>query len=268
MHHSVAVEVAGDFSYVVFHHPYPINAEYRLSARATQAFEACPKIIKANCTISSTMWEEYYSALSQLPDRLMKPVPFIMEALPVFRRIKASRILDLGCGAGRNSIYLAKCGFDVVGVDISRSALRKAKSRFEAEGVENIAIVCASMTHLPFINHSYDVVISVSVIHHAVKEAVGKTIGEIHRVLKDNGLFLANLLSVKDYRYGSGLKIEDGTFRVFEYFEDKQFEEVHHFFSQEEIQNLLARFKRISVEPIESGGGERSHKYWKIVAEK
>jgi len=198
----------------------------------------------------------------------MKPVPFIVEALPVFRRIEASRILDLGCGAGRNSIYLARWEFDVVGVDVSRSALRKAKSRSEAEGVENVAMVRASMTHLPFIDHSYDVVISVSVIHHAVKEAIGKTIGEIHRVLKDNGLFLANLLSIKDYRYGSGLKIEDGTFRVLEYFEDKQFEEVHHFFSQEEIQILLSSFKTISVEPIQSGREERPHIYWKVIAEK
>jgi ubiquinone/menaquinone biosynthesis C-methylase UbiE len=214
------------------------------------------------------MWEEYYSALRQLPERLMKPVPFIAEALPVFRKMEARRILDLGCGVGRNSIYLAKQGFDVVGIDVSRSALRKAKSRFETEGIENVSIVCASMTHLPFIDHTYDVVISVSVIHHAVKETIGKTMGEIHRVLKDNGLFLANLLSVEDYRYGSGLKIEDGTFRVSEDFEEKQFEEVHHFFSRKEVQILLSRFKTISVEPIQSGGEKRPHKYWKVIAEK
>ncbi|MBO3755138.1 MAG: class I SAM-dependent methyltransferase [Candidatus Brockarchaeota archaeon] len=146
------------------------------------------------------MWEEYYSALRQLPERLVKPVPFVVESVPLFRKIGARRILDLGCGVGRNSIYLTKQRFDVIGIDISRSALMRAKSWFETEGIENVAVICASMAHLPFIDQAYDVVISVSVIHHAVKETIRKTIGEIHRVLEDGGLFLANLLSVEDYR--------------------------------------------------------------------
>lgn len=68
------------------------------------------------------MWEEYYSVLRQLPDWLRKPVPFIIEALPLFRKCEAHQLLDLGCGMGRNTIYLAKQGFDVVGIDVSKSA--------------------------------------------------------------------------------------------------------------------------------------------------
>lgn len=214
------------------------------------------------------MWEEYYSVLRQLPDWLRKPAPFIVEALPLFRRCGAHYFLDLGCGVGRNVIYLGKQGFDVVGVDVSKSALRKAKSWSETEGISNVTVVCASMTHLPFVSRAFDALVSVSVIHHAVKKDVEKVIEEIHEVLKDNGLFLANLLSIDDYRYGSGLKIEEGTFQVLEDFEEKQFEEVHHFFSQKEIQTLLADFKRISIVPIQGGEEGCPHKYWKVIAEK
>ena len=218
--------------------------------------------------MSLMMWEEYYSVLRHLPDWLRKPVPFIVEALFLFRKCGAHQFLDLGCGVGRNTIYLAKQGFSVIGIDISKNALKKAKSWSEIEGITNVTVLCASMTHLPFISRAFDAIISVSVIHHAVKKAIEKAIEEVHEVLKDNGLFLANLLSMEDYRYGSGLKIEEGTFQVLEDFEEKQFEEIHHFFSQKEIQTLLADFKRIGIVPIQSGKEERLHKYWKVIAEK
>ena len=167
---------------------------------------------------------------------------------------------------GRNSVYLAKEGFDVVGIDISRSALKKAKKWSKIEGMQNVTVLCASMTNLPFNSRTFHSVISVSVIHHALKEDIEKAIKEIQMVLKDKGLFLANILSVEDYRYGLGEKIEDGTFLVLEDFEERQFEEIHHFFTKKEILTLLAEFKRISIEPIQSGKEKRPHKYWKVVA--
>ena len=39
------------------------------------------------------------------------------------------RTLEIGCGTGTNALYLAKAGFDVVAVDLSDTAIEKAKSR-------------------------------------------------------------------------------------------------------------------------------------------
>ena len=214
------------------------------------------------------MWEEYYSVLRQLPDWLKKPVPFVVDSSSLFREYEAQIFLDLGCGMGRNSIYLGKEGFDVIGVDVSRSALKKTKAWAKIEGVPSMAVLRCSMTNLPFVRQTFHVVISVSVIHHAVKEEIKKAMEEIHKALKDNGLFLANLLSIGDYRYGSGLKIEDGTFQISEDFEAKQFKEVHHFFSQKEIQTLLGDFKWTSIVSIQSGKQDQPYEYWKVIAEK
>lgn len=49
--------------------------------------------------------------------------------------IRSGRVIDLGCGEGRDSIYLASRGFDVLGVDVSPAALRKARVRADAENV-------------------------------------------------------------------------------------------------------------------------------------
>lgn len=219
-------------------------------------------------TKKSQVWEEYYSALCELPRRLKKPVPFVVKALPIFKDYGVKAVLDLGCGVGRHCIYLAKMGFNVIGVDISRSALKMAKAWSRMERIGNITVLRAAMTNLPFVSRCFQAVVSISVIHHSVKRDIERTAEEIYRVLGDNGLLLANLLSTDDYRYGSGQEVEDGTFRVSEDFEEKRFKELHHFFAKKEILDLLANFKKMNIESIQSGKKERSHCYWGIIANK
>jgi SAM-dependent methyltransferase len=43
--------------------------------------------------------------------------------------LRPGRALDLGCGGGRNTLYLARHGWDVIGIDISRPGIEKARSR-------------------------------------------------------------------------------------------------------------------------------------------
>lgn len=187
----------------------------------------------------------------------------MVEALPTFKRCNVKSVLDLGCGAGRHCVYLAKNGFDAIGVEISESALRMANEWVQKERLTNVSFIQATMTALPFSDSRFDAVISVSVIHHAIKKDIVKTINEIYRALKRNGVFLANLVSVKDPRYGTGQKVENNTFRILEAFEEKRFEELHHFFTKREISKLLAPFAKAKVELLK----DRPN-YWKIMATK
>jgi len=210
----------------------------------------------------SGSWENYYVTLKQLPERMKELAPFVVEALPTFKRNKVKRVLDLGCGAGRHCICLAKNGFDAIGVDASLSALKLAKKWGQEENLD-LTLVRSTMTHIPFLDGQFDAVISVSVIHHALKADVVKTIGEVHRILKGNGLLLANLTSLSDRRYGAGEKVEEGTFRTLEAFEEKRFEELHHYFTKTEASELLASFAKSKVESMK----DRPN-YWKITAKK
>jgi cyclopropane fatty-acyl-phospholipid synthase-like methyltransferase len=212
----------------------------------------------------SKIWEDYYVGLSRLPKRLGKPVPFITETLPMFKSRKIQRLLDLGCGAGRHCIYFAKKNFNVIGIDFSISALKIAKAWAHREKLKNVAFIRGSMTNLPFINCCFDAVISVSVIHHAIKSQITKTIDEIHKILRKDGLFLTNLVSVRNHRYGKGEKLENRTFRVEENFEEKRFQELHHFFTRKEASNLLAKFTKVNIQQLTAG--KRPHHYWKITA--
>ena len=70
---------------------------------------------------------------------------------------KNTRILDLGCGTGRHSIELAKRGYDVVGVDLSESMLKRAKAKATEQQVP-IIFQKHDARNLPFA-HEFDLVI-------------------------------------------------------------------------------------------------------------
>jgi ubiquinone/menaquinone biosynthesis C-methylase UbiE len=199
--------------------------------------------------------------MRRLPEWLKKPVAFVVEASKVFKQRKFKNVLDLGCGLGRHCIYLAENGFDVVGLDVSGSALRAAKEWSHKEKLTDIELIRGSMTGIPFGDCRFDAVISVSVVHHAVKNQILKAADEIHRILKKDGLFLTNLVSVEDCRYGKGEEVEANTFRVLEDFEKSRFEELHHFFTKEEVLQLLAQFTTIKVKPLVGGAEHQPHHY-------
>jgi len=80
-----------------------------------------------------------------------------------------SSILDVGCGDGRITNRLASSYPQVVGVDISKEALKHVQTK----------VIRASVEHLPFKNRSFDLVMATELIEHLPKPIYQKTLGEI-----------------------------------------------------------------------------------------
>src|SRR5215813_3022941 len=74
------------------------------------------------------------------------------------------RVLDLGCGEGRDSVFFASRGFEVTGVDPSAAGLRKAQRLAEERGV-GVAWVEATPPDLP-VSGRFDLVYSCGAIHY------------------------------------------------------------------------------------------------------
>jgi ubiquinone/menaquinone biosynthesis C-methylase UbiE len=102
---------------------------------------------------------------------------------------KPGKILDIGCGNGRNLLYFAKRGFEVYGLDFSKEMVEQAKEMFKKNKIEikEKQLIVADMRNIPFENENFDYVISVASLHHLPKKDHQEAIEEIKRVLKRNG---------------------------------------------------------------------------------
>lgn len=121
------------------------------------------------------------------PDRYIwgkAPSAFAKELIPLVPR--EGRILDLGCGEGRDSVYFASRGFTVTGVDASAAGLEKA-DRLAAERGVRVRWVCRSMLDLPVIGR-FDLVYSCGSIHHVPKADRGHLFRRLRALTRPGGV--------------------------------------------------------------------------------
>lgn len=108
------------------------------------------------------------------------------------------RILDAGCGEGRNVEYLLRCGAHVHGVDRDPDQVRQIRelaSRLHPDLPEEHFQV-ADLSHLPFPDRSFDVVICNAVLHFAADgQHFRSMVDELWRVLDRGGILFCRLAS-------------------------------------------------------------------------
>jgi SAM-dependent methyltransferase len=108
------------------------------------------------------------------------------------------RVLDAGCGDGRNLIYFLQHGFICHGVDedaMAIQSMRRTASRL-APQLPADSFVVASLDRIPLADGSMDAVLASAVLHFARDEAHWSAmVQELWRVLAANGLLFARLAS-------------------------------------------------------------------------
>ena len=100
------------------------------------------------------------------------------------KRLKGLYVLDIGCGSGYGCKILAKSAKQVVGVDISNTAINTAISSY---GKDNIDFYQSDACTLIFPNDFFDCVVSFEMIEHLTRRDAQKFLEEAKRVLKPNG---------------------------------------------------------------------------------
>ena len=90
--------------------------------------------------------------------------------LAIDGRIESGRAITLGCGVGRETIYLAKKGFDVIGLDFSPTAIKRARRRAKADGVE-VQFIVDDLTNLQNVNGTFNLVMDFGALNDLSQEA-------------------------------------------------------------------------------------------------
>ncbi|MCC6163905.1 MAG: class I SAM-dependent methyltransferase [Acidobacteria bacterium] len=132
------------------------------------------------------------------------------------------RVLDAGCGSGRNLVYLLREGFDVSAVDEDPRAITSVRDMAAtlAPALPPDQIRTDAVEHMSFPDAWFDVVISNAVLHFARDDAHFEAmVREMWRVLKPGGLLFARLVSnigmadALEHVAGRHFVLPDGTTR-------------------------------------------------------
>lgn len=131
-------------------------------------------------------WSPWDVEYAGTPDRFIWGTRASSLARALAPRLAAgARVLDLGCGEGRDSVFLAEQGHDVTGVELSLVGLRKA-ARLAAERGARVRWVCAAMPDLPM-RGVYDLVYSCGSIHYVARRERGALFERLRTLTRRDG---------------------------------------------------------------------------------
>ncbi|CAM3672755.1 tellurite resistance protein TehB [Vibrio aerogenes CECT 7868] len=142
------------------------------------------------------MWDEIYNTAAYVYGT--EPNQFLQEAV---LHIPKGNILCLGDGEGRNSIYLAKLGYNVTAIDLSLVAINKARKLADEHQVQ-INHIHENLEHFKFGAHQWDGIVSIfchlpSILRSQVHQSVCQS-------LRPKGVFVIEGYTVQQLQYKTG----------------------------------------------------------------
>lgn len=130
-------------------------------------------------------WNKIFKQYGKVFTKTQEDLP---EIVKIFKKHNIKKVLDLGCGSGRHTVYLARKNFRVYGIDIAEEGIKIAKEWLKREKLQANLKVGSIYKKLPYKDNFFDAIISSNTIHHAKIKDIRKAVKEIERVLRPNGL--------------------------------------------------------------------------------
>lgn len=212
-------------------------------------------------------WDKIYKNQGEVQCDVL---PTAIVAVDIFKRNGCINVMDLGCGTGRHSIYLAQQGFNVYATDISETGLEITKSKAKKLNLNNIEFKQHDMRDIPYDNNSFDGILCTWTTGHGTIEDSRNNVNEIYRVLKPNGIVIIDYVSTEDENYGKGEELEKDTF-----INNVEGEEniPHHYSTIDELKELYSKFSYLDITPIDyyffdSNGEKHTIKAFVIISTK
>jgi len=172
----------------------------------------------------------------------LRPVIGLKEVL---KYTKKGIALDIGAGEGRNSIFLAKNGFEVEAMDKIKAGLEKCKKLAKKYNLP-IKTKVIDIKNFDFKKNRYTLILGIGVFDFLRFSEFKKIIKKIYRSLTKNGIFYLIVFSIRDpafkrYKEKNLATKEKNTFYL------PKIKMYRHFFSKKELLNLLGNFQVIKI---------------------
>ena len=143
----------------------------------------------------------------------------VLELLPPDRPLK---ILDIGCGEGKDAVFFARCGYDVSAFDISEAGLEKTK-RLADKARVRVRVFRANMWDYR-LNEKYDVLFSSGALHYIKPELRNEVMADYKSHVNENGIVSFHVFVEKPFISAPPEKEENShhwkSGQLFTYFHD------------------------------------------------
>ncbi len=196
-----------------------------------------------------------------------EPTSVARRLVTLFREHKVRRLLEAGCGSGRDALLYAREGFEVTGTDLSVNALRWVRETAQAEGL-TLAVRQDDLADTRLAPDSFDAVVAIHLIHLQPADVRRRMVNQLWRLTRDGGLIAMANYSTREAGYTAWDPYPEPDTRV----DPKG--KLMHFFDEADLAALLPpdRFHLLTNEEIELAevpdGGPITHREWLTVARK
>ena len=194
----------------------------------------------------SQYWEDNFSSK---PEMFGSTQSLSAEkALKIFQEKKINKIVEIGAGLGRDTIFFAKNSIHTTALDYSHSGIKVINQKSKKNNlIDNISTKLFDVRQkLPFKDNSIEACYSHMLYCMALTtNDLEKLNNEIHRILKPDGI---NIYTVRHINDGD---FKNGIHRGEDLFENDGF--IVHYFSKEKVNSLLKGFENITIEKFEEG---------------
>lgn len=186
--------------------------------------------------------------------------PWLKRWLPLLaERGAGAPVLELGCGAGRDTVVLAAAGLAVLGLDASASALRRARARIPGARFLRRDL----RAPLPVARGGTGAIVASLCLHYFPWRETEAVAARLRRALRPGGVLLCRLNSTRDFHHGATghPRIGRHYFRV-----DG---ERKRFFDRADVRRLFARgWRFLSLEELVIRRYEKPKAVWEVVLER
>lgn len=120
-----------------------------------------------------------------------KPTPEVINWVDYHYISLGENLCEIGCGEGRDALFLAKKGFNITAVDIAEEAIRKCRVLSAAKGLKIAWVVSDALQLGEKLSNNYNWIYSVGTLHMLVKDEDRRGfLNSIYSLLKPGGKFL------------------------------------------------------------------------------
>ena len=202
-------------------------------------------------------WNDIYSKQNYFGTG---PTILALEAHELIKNNSITNILELGCGQGRDSLFFANFGHNVIATDISENAINSVKKIKNEKNIENLELhLHDTLNPFNFTDLKFELIYSNLALQFFNLKQLSGILSNIKKIMKPNSFFLFSTKKSGDKYFNFGNKLSENSF---EYNGITRF-----FFNKSELENILKNhFTIISFEDDSHVNSDKTESvWWKIL---